>query len=57
MFSWLSKYKFESHLAAFALMIGISIGLYFASIRGSSALIWGLIVGFVLANGFVILVK
>jgi hypothetical protein len=57
MISWLSKHKFESHLVTFVLMILTSISLYFGSKSGSASLIWGLLVGFVLANGLAILVK
>jgi heme/copper-type cytochrome/quinol oxidase subunit 4 len=57
MISWLSKHKFESYLVTFVLMILTSIGLYFGSNSGSATLIWGFLVGFVLANGLAILVK
>ena len=57
MIPWLNEHKFQIHLAAFALMIVTSIGLYFVSDSGSSGLTWGLLTVFALVNGLVIFLK
>ena len=57
MIRWLRDHKFESHLAAFLLMILSSIGLYLAVGRSSNE-ITNLFIGvFVLANLIAIFVK
>ena len=57
MINWLSKYKFQSHLAAFLLMVLTSIGLYLAIDADTPALTWGLLSGFAVANFLAVLVK
>ncbi len=53
---WLSKNKFEVHLAAFFLMIIPPIPLYYAAQSGATGLIWALL-AFVICGNLLALIS
>ena len=53
---WLTKNKFEVHLAAFLLMVLPPIPLYFAAQKGATGLIW-LLIGLVICGNLLALIS
>ena len=57
MLEWLSKHKFQAHLAAFLLMVISSIGMILALQSEAIGFIWIMIAIFTLASILAIFIK
>ena len=57
MIQWLTKHKFQAHLAAFLLMIVSAIGMVVLMQEDSSALTWLMVTIFAAANLLAIFIK